>query len=293
MTETSMFWDGTTTGDASVSPYDAATEFAKVLRSLASAAAIATNLSGVFRGELNGLEASGTASPVAVADGRALAYGTWYESDATTNVVIPTPSAGNSRIDRIVLRKDWSAQTVRITRIAGTQGGAPSAPAMTQVAGTTWDMPLATALINDAGTILVLDERQFLPLTANTAESSLAADVPMSVINTYYDGPSVVLGPGTWFLTGTVTVEYGTVNNDVTAKLWNGTVVESSTEASAHTVAQKQVSLSLSGIVTIASGTETWKISVANQRTDGNILAAAPTNGAGNNASFLRAIRIF
>lgn len=293
MTETSMFWDGTTTGDASVSPYDAATEFAKVLRSLASAAAIATNLSGVFRGELNGLEASGTASPVAVADGRALAYGTWYESDATTNVVIPTPSAGNSRIDRIVLRKDWSAQTVRITRIAGTQGGAPSAPAMTQVAGTTWDMPLATALINDAGTILVLDERQFLPLTANTAESSLAADVPMSVINTYYDGPSVVLGPGTWLLTGTVTVEYGTVNNNVTAKLWNGTTVEASTEAAVHTVAQLQLSLSLSGIVTIASGTETWKISVANQRTDGNILAAAPTNGAGNNASFLRAIRIF
>lgn len=113
---------------------------------------------GVFRGELNMLAVTGTVSPVSIATGRALIDGTWYENDAAVTVAIPTPSV-STRIDRIVLRKSWAAQTVRITRIAGTEGAA--APAMTQTPGVTWDFPLAQAAITTGGVITVTDDRRF------------------------------------------------------------------------------------------------------------------------------------
>lgn len=161
MTERSRFWNSTVTGDATEAPYGGPTEFAGALRSLAGGAAIPTNLGGVFRGELNVLEVSGVASPVTVETGRALCHGNWYENDAAVTVAVPTP-AGATRIDRIVLRKNWTAQTVRITRIEGIEGG--GAPALTQNAGTTWDTPLAQASITTLGVITVTDEREFLPL---------------------------------------------------------------------------------------------------------------------------------
>lgn len=159
MTQVSRFWDGTTTGDATTAPYDAGTEFSKVLMSVAGAAGIATNLSGVFRGELSQLAVSGAATPVSIASGRAITWGTWFENDAATTVAIPTP-ASSTRVDRIVLRKDWVAQTVRVTRIAGVEGA--GAPALTQVAGTTWDEPLAQVSITTGGVITLTDQREFI-----------------------------------------------------------------------------------------------------------------------------------
>lgn len=162
MTERSRFWGGTSTGDATVAPYDAETEFAQVLMSIAGARGVPTDLSMVFRDDSNELAVTGGASPVAVATGRALVYGTWYENDAALNVAIPTPAA-STRIDRIVARKSWAAQTVRITRIAGTEGA--GVPAMTQVVGTTWDMPLYQVSITTGGVITLTDERDILPRT--------------------------------------------------------------------------------------------------------------------------------
>ena len=178
MTENSRFWTGTSTGDASEAPYDAPTEFARVLISLAGAGAIPTNLGGVFRGELNVLAVSGATSPVAVASGRALAYGNWYENDASLNVAVSTPAV-STRIDRVVLRKSWAAQTVRITLIAGVEGG--GAPALVQIAGTTWDTPLAQVSITTGGVITLTDEREFIggqsPLQAlATSDVTIASD---------------------------------------------------------------------------------------------------------------------
>lgn len=174
MAENSRFWNGTSVGDAIDAPYDADTEFAAVMLSVAGAGAIATNQGGVFTGELNELEVTtpGAVSPAVVDTGRALGYGTWYENGASVNVAIPTPSV-DPRIDRIVLRKDWAAQTIRITRIAGVEGG--GAPSLVQVAGTTWDTPLAAITIEtDASISAVTDERQFLPTggTFNVVKSA-------------------------------------------------------------------------------------------------------------------------
>ena len=159
--ETSRFWQGTTVGDAATeAPYDSSTEFAEVLTSLAGAGAISPNLGGVFRGELDALLASVPgANTVRIATGRALVYGNWYENDADNDVTVPTPSV-STRIDRIVLRKSWAAQTVRVTRIAGVEGG--GVPAMTQNAGVTWDIPLVQASITTGATITLTDEREFI-----------------------------------------------------------------------------------------------------------------------------------
>jgi hypothetical protein len=114
---------------------------------------------GVLKGYANGLAVSGVATPVSIATGAAYVYGYPYENGAVVTVAIPTPG-GATRIDRIVLRAGWAAQTVRITRIAGVEGG--GAPAMTQTPATTYDIPLAQVSITTGGVITVTDEREYL-----------------------------------------------------------------------------------------------------------------------------------
>lgn len=159
MTQRSRPWDGTVTGDASEAPYDAATEWSKVWASISGAAGVATNVSGVFRNELNQLATTGATSPVSTDTGRSMTWGAWYENDVAIATVIPTPAA-STRIDRIVLRKSWASQTVRLTRLIGVEGG--GAPALTQVAGTTWDQPLYQVSITTGGAITLTDEREMI-----------------------------------------------------------------------------------------------------------------------------------
>src|SRR5215467_9698253 len=128
MTERSRFWNGTTVGDAVEAPYDAPNEFARVMGTIGNADAFAA-LSCVFSDVMNELAPTISAPAVSIATGRASVHGTWYESDSAVSFTIPTPG-GATRTDRIVLRKDWTAQTARLTRIVGTEGAGP--PAMTR-----------------------------------------------------------------------------------------------------------------------------------------------------------------
>lgn len=116
---------------------------------------------GVAPGYLNELEGSVTgANTVEINTGGALVDGHVYQNGAAEEVNIPNAiGAGNTRIDRIVLRCDWSAYTVRLTRIAGTDAGSPSAPAITQTSGTTYDILLYQALVNTSGDVTLTDER--------------------------------------------------------------------------------------------------------------------------------------
>lgn len=161
MAESSAVWDGTATGDATVAPYDAGTEFASYVRGWARLDDISSNFGGVIAGALNALAvtAAGSVSPASVNTGRAINIGTWYENTAAVSVTIPTPSV-STRVDRIVLRKDWTLQTVRVTRIAGVEGG--GTPALVQSLGTTWDMPLATCSITTGGVVTVTDGREYV-----------------------------------------------------------------------------------------------------------------------------------
>jgi hypothetical protein len=116
---------------------------------------------GVAPGFLNELAGTVTgANTVSMNSGGAIVDGKPFYHDAAENVTIPSSvGGGNTRIDRIVLRADWTAQTVRITRIAGTDAASPTVPAVTTTSGTTYDVLLYRALVTTAGTVTLTDER--------------------------------------------------------------------------------------------------------------------------------------
>lgn len=153
MAESSIFWTTNGTGDGTGSGYTQAQLF-QLMRSFART----SNLGGVSPDVLNELQVTGTATPVSINTGQAFVYGIVYFNTASVTVAISTPAA-QTRIDRIVLRASWAAQTVRITRIAGVEGG--SAPAITQTPNTTYDIPLAQVSITTGGVITVTDEREW------------------------------------------------------------------------------------------------------------------------------------
>lgn len=95
-----------------------------------------------------------------IATGGAIVNGKPYYNTGNVDVTIPSASGGgNTRIDRVVLRADWTAQTVRITRLAGVDAASPTAPAITQTDGVLYDVLLCRALVNTAGTVTITDER--------------------------------------------------------------------------------------------------------------------------------------
>ncbi len=114
---------------------------------------------GVLLGDGAELACAGAATPVVVQEGSAVVKGKFYISTADTNVAVASPSAGHTRKDRIVLRSNFTAMTIRITKIAAAEDA--DFPAITQTDGTTWDLPLCKLTITDAGVITVVDERTF------------------------------------------------------------------------------------------------------------------------------------
>ena len=137
MAESSIFWTTNGTGDGGAN-YTESQLIAWLRRTFIRDA----TTQGVLAGYANGLKVTGTTTPVSVATGAGMVYGFPYESTGAVTVDVPTPSV-STRIDRIVLRADWSAQTVRIARVAGAEGG--SAPTLTQTAGATWGRPAGPA----------------------------------------------------------------------------------------------------------------------------------------------------
>lgn len=118
---------------------------------------------GIAAGYLNSLAGTVTGpNTVSIDTGGAVVDGKWYKNDSAKVINIPSAvGGGNTRIDRIVLRADWSDFKVEITRIAGTDAANPVSPAITQNSGTIYDIPLYRAVVNTSGTVTLIDERQF------------------------------------------------------------------------------------------------------------------------------------
>lgn len=156
MTERSLFWDGAVLGDCG--PYVSAQFHDQMLRSVTGC----TGDRGVLLGWLDSLLVTGASSPVSIATGAAVVYGTFFESDAAETVSIDTPLAGLSRYDVIVVRRDVSLQTVRIGKVVGTaSGGTPTVPSLTQDVAGIYEIPLANVLIADTGVITITDARDY------------------------------------------------------------------------------------------------------------------------------------
>ncbi len=156
MAEKSRPWSGIITGDSGPYSDDQWTDIWKTMVRDVST-------QGVFQDQENVLDLVGLpTSPIQIRTGRALVNGISYENDVTLDVAIPTP-VGNPRVDRIVLRADWAAQTIRITRIAGAEAANPTPPARVQNDGVTWDLPLWQVFVTVGGVISVWrDEREFV-----------------------------------------------------------------------------------------------------------------------------------
>lgn len=174
MVERSRFWNGTSVGDAVQAPYDAPDEFAQVLRCMIDAEAFPSK-TVVFSDVMGELLVQGTSAPTAiVSSGCALVHGSWYETDTFINLPGTFPS-GSTRMDLIVLRKDWGAQTVRVVRIVGTEGG--GIPAVTQSPGFRWDAPIAMLTLTTSGTMAIQDRRNLtmpiIPPAVQVARTTL------------------------------------------------------------------------------------------------------------------------
>lgn len=114
---------------------------------------------GVVAGAENELAVSGTASPLAVATGRAQVNGFHYWNDASKNLTVTTPIVGTTG-GRVVLRADWTAATVRLAVLLNTDGVA-TIPALTQTSGTLYEISLASFTVTTGGVITLADTRAF------------------------------------------------------------------------------------------------------------------------------------
>jgi hypothetical protein len=124
--------------------------------------AACSGFEGVAAGYLNEYACSdGGANSVDVATGGAIVDGKWVYNDAVQEIAIDSADAGETRIDRIVLRATWASFNVSVTLISGTSAATPSAPAVTQTSGTTYDIKLCQVLVTDAGAVTVTDEREW------------------------------------------------------------------------------------------------------------------------------------
>jgi hypothetical protein len=204
MTELSMPWGGTSTGDASEAPYDD-DEWSDLWALLhgydrTTQGVIATAYSGAVGNLLASadlstmLEVTSAAGPtIRVARGAALVDGKLYVNDSRIEDPdggITAPGAG-SNYYRVVLRKDFAAQTVR-TALLGPNAAAP--PAVTQTDGTTWEISLATIQITSGGVVTVTDTREFINSSPMFPErqGGNADDWDNDGTTNYIAGPSLI-----------------------------------------------------------------------------------------------------
>lgn len=169
MTESSLFWAGTVTGDAGPYTDDAFSDmFVKLFQS-------DRTLQGPILDMLGELAVTNPAAlTIRMASGHALVDGKVYTNTANIDFAVVAPGAG-SNYYRLVLRKSFVAQTVRAVML-GPNAVAPDA--VTQTDGTTWEISLATIQITSAGVITITDTRDFCSfntevVTANIADNAV------------------------------------------------------------------------------------------------------------------------
>lgn len=82
---------------------------------------------------------------VTITPGTAIVQGIKYTLDTATNQTIAANASGNPRIDAIVLRADYAAQTVRPYYLQGTPAVTPALPTLTRTGAPVgfWDVVLA------------------------------------------------------------------------------------------------------------------------------------------------------
>lgn len=145
-------------------PYDAGAG-ADILEDQWRAMARFFSTSGPIRGQLSDFLVTTTSGRnVTVSAGRCFINGQYGELSTSFTQAFTTNTSGNPRIDRVVLRNDFSANKIVVDVLVGTPGASPSPPALTQNTAM-WEISLAQVTLPSGYTAIIasqiLDERSF------------------------------------------------------------------------------------------------------------------------------------
>lgn len=152
MAETSFFWGGSTTGDAGAYSDDNFSDF------IASIIHTDRTLDGILPNTLNKLATTNpSGTTIRVASGGAFVDGKLYLSTANVDHSVAAPGTG-SNYYTIVLRKDFSAQTVRQVLLGPS---ASAYPTVTQSDGATWEILVSKIQITSGSVITITDSRTY------------------------------------------------------------------------------------------------------------------------------------
>lgn len=158
MTQYGAPFDGILTGDATVAPYSS-TEWARIWKLQHGAGASFQNY-GVFEGSGGGVypplfvnAKSPVSTNIEVEIGAAQVNGHFYETTAVETFVVGANASGNARIDTVILRLDYVANTIRLALKQGTPAGSPVAPVMQQDA-VIWEIPLADIAVANGFSVI-------------------------------------------------------------------------------------------------------------------------------------------
>lgn len=123
--------------------------------------------------------AAGTRT-VSVSAGVAVLPGPLVESSAAETRTFAANATGSNRVDYLVLRGDWVANTATIVVVQGSSSSTP--PALTQTEGALWEMPLARVTVRPSVTTLLSSDvvackplpRNEIVYTATIAQTTVA-----------------------------------------------------------------------------------------------------------------------
>jgi hypothetical protein len=140
---------------------------------------------GVIKGKLNELSvyADSTGMQCKVKTGQAYMQGHFYQSDTSEVILaIATADPTNPRIDRVVVRLDYTSDSIVLAILQGVPAASPTAPAITQN-NTRWEISLAQVYVGANVTTIaagnITDERNFVK-NANAIQS---AWIPLTLQN--------------------------------------------------------------------------------------------------------------
>lgn len=105
-----------------------------------------TGVVGSYGSSVLAVSAASTGMQVTVQPGAAIVRGTYFVSTAAE--VLPIRDAATSpRIDLVLVRRDYVANTIALATKEGTPAASPAAPGLTQVAGGIWECELARVTV--------------------------------------------------------------------------------------------------------------------------------------------------
>ena len=126
------------------------------------------------------------------------------------------------------------------------------------------------------------------------SSAALSADVQLPVTGTWYDGPSITLGAGTWLVSAIAQFQRtATTANHWLARISTGTVHYASGQSYQASVSGQTEGIALTALITL-TGPTTIKLQATTSAgaTACLLKAATPASGSGNNATQISAVRV-